>query len=167
MSIEQRPIEQAAASADSAEAAPIGHRAQRRAARAAPANGSASATPAVSAAKARTPRARAHTPKASPAVAAPVAAPAIVPVVRADANVDLESLRARLLASVTEHNPRANVEAVDRAFDLAVKAHDGQKRVSGEPYVVHPIASAQILADLGIDPIAIQGALLHDVPEDT
>ena len=42
-----------------------------------------------------------------------------------------------------------------------------RRRASGEPYVTHPIASAQILADLGIDPIAVQAALLHDVPEDT
>ncbi|HVA84779.1 MAG TPA: bifunctional (p)ppGpp synthetase/guanosine-3',5'-bis(diphosphate) 3'-pyrophosphohydrolase [Candidatus Saccharimonadales bacterium] len=81
--------------------------------------------------------------------------------------VDLGDLRIKLLASVAAHNPRADLDPVERAFDLAVEAHGGQKRVSGEPYVTHPIASAQILADLGIDPIAVQGALLHDVPEDT
>ena len=43
----------------------------------------------------------------------------------------------------------------------------GQLRASGEPYVTHPIASAQILAELGIDPVAVEAALLHDVPEDT
>ena len=56
---------------------------------------------------------------------------------------------------------------VERAYDLAVEAHAGQVRASGEPYVTHPIASAQILADLGIDPVADTAALLHDVPEDT
>ncbi len=56
---------------------------------------------------------------------------------------------------------------VDRAFDLAIEAHSSQVRASGEPYVTHPIASAQILADLGIDPVAVSAALLHDVPEDT
>ena len=54
-----------------------------------------------------------------------------------------------------------------RAFDVAVAAHDGQTRVTGEPFVTHPIASAQILAELGIDPVAVTAALLHDVPEDT
>ena len=53
------------------------------------------------------------------------------------------------------------------AFDLAVEAHTGQLRATGEPYVTHPIASAQITAELGIDPVAVQAALLHDVPEDT
>ena len=63
--------------------------------------------------------------------------------------------------------PRADLGPVGEAFDLAVTAHEGQRRATGEPYVTHPIASAQILAELGIDTIAIQAALLHDVPEDT
>jgi guanosine-3',5'-bis(diphosphate) 3'-pyrophosphohydrolase len=56
---------------------------------------------------------------------------------------------------------------IGAAFDLAVAAHEGQMRATGEPYVTHPIASAQITAELGIDPVAVQAALLHDVPEDT
>ena len=56
---------------------------------------------------------------------------------------------------------------IGAAFDLAVEAHEGQRRATGEPYVTHPIASAQITAELGIDPVAVQAALLHDVPEDT
>ena len=63
--------------------------------------------------------------------------------------------------------PRADLGPVGEAFDLAVTAHEGQRRATGEPYVTHPIATAQILAELGIDTIAIQAALLHDVPEDT
>jgi GTP pyrophosphokinase len=78
-----------------------------------------------------------------------------------------EPLRRNLLASLEKHHPQANLEDVRRAFDLAVEAHGDQLRASGEPYVTHPIASAQILADIGIDPIAVQAALLHDVPEDT
>ena len=80
---------------------------------------------------------------------------------------DFGELRAHLVATIAEHYPQADLEPVGRAFDLAVEAHDGQKRASGEPYITHPIASAQILADLGIDPVAIEAALLHDVPEDT
>ncbi|MDP9482414.1 MAG: bifunctional (p)ppGpp synthetase/guanosine-3',5'-bis(diphosphate) 3'-pyrophosphohydrolase, partial [Chloroflexota bacterium] len=78
-----------------------------------------------------------------------------------------EPLRKRLLAALEKHYPQAELDPVQRAFDMAVEAHAGQKRASGEAYVTHPIASAQILADLGIDPIAVQAALLHDVPEDT
>src|SRR6476469_1734768 len=80
---------------------------------------------------------------------------------------DLEVLRAALYAAILEEHPGADLEPVGRAFDVALAAHDGQTRVTGEPFVTHPIASAQILAELGIDTIAIQAALLHDVPEDT
>ena len=79
----------------------------------------------------------------------------------------LDGLRAQLLGAVAEHYPQADLEPVGRAFDLAVDAHEDQTRATGEPYVTHPIASAQIVADLGIDPVAVQAALLHDVPEDT
>ena len=81
--------------------------------------------------------------------------------------VDVEALRTALKASIAEHHPTADLTRVDAAFDLAVEAHTGQRRATGEPYVTHPIASAQILAELGIDPVAVQAALLHDVPEDT
>ncbi len=80
---------------------------------------------------------------------------------------DLEALRAHLFATVTAAHPGADLGPVGRAFDRAVEAHAGQKRATGEPYVIHPIASAQILAELGIDTTAIQAALLHDAPEDT
>jgi GTP diphosphokinase / guanosine-3',5'-bis(diphosphate) 3'-diphosphatase len=80
---------------------------------------------------------------------------------------DLEALKQHLLETVASHYPQADLEPVRGAFDLAVEAHTGQRRATGEPYVTHPIASAQITAELGIDPIAIQAALLHDVPEDT
>jgi GTP diphosphokinase / guanosine-3',5'-bis(diphosphate) 3'-diphosphatase len=80
---------------------------------------------------------------------------------------DLEQLRADLYAAILAEHPGADLDPVGAAFDLAVSAHEGQKRATGEPYVTHPIASAQILAELGIDTVAIQAALLHDVPEDT
>ncbi len=85
----------------------------------------------------------------------------------AGGKVDLESLRTALRTSIAEHHPTADLTAVDAAFDLAVEAHASQRRATGETYVTHPIASAQIVAELGIDPIAVQAALLHDVPEDT
>jgi guanosine-3',5'-bis(diphosphate) 3'-pyrophosphohydrolase len=79
----------------------------------------------------------------------------------------LAALTKHLTTAITRHDDGADVETVRRAVDFAVDAHGDQRRVSGEPYVTHPIAAAQILADLGIDPVAIQAALLHDVPEDT
>jgi GTP diphosphokinase / guanosine-3',5'-bis(diphosphate) 3'-diphosphatase len=85
----------------------------------------------------------------------------------APAEPDLGALRTQLLETVASHYPQADLEQVGAAFDLAVEAHAGQMRATGEPYVTHPIASAQITAELGIDPVAIQAALLHDVPEDT
>ena len=83
------------------------------------------------------------------------------------ANPDLGALRELLLATVAQHYPQADLHPIGEAFELAVQAHEGQRRATGEPYVTHPIASAQITAELGIDPTAIQAALLHDVPEDT
>src|SRR5215218_9292553 len=80
---------------------------------------------------------------------------------------DLEALRRDLHGALRAQHPQADLALVDRAFDLAVEAHQTQVRASGEPYVTHPIASAQILAELGIEPIAVSAALLHDVPEDT
>ncbi len=80
---------------------------------------------------------------------------------------DLKTLRRNLMDSLRQHHAQADLSMVDRAFDLAIEAHSSQVRASGEPYVTHPIASAQILADLGIDPVAVSAALLHDVPEDT
>src|SRR6185437_862984 len=83
------------------------------------------------------------------------------------ATTDLDVLQANLLDALRNHYPSADLTPVRGAFDLAVEAHEGQLRATGEPYVTHPIASAQILADLGIDPVAVAAALLHDVPEDT
>ena len=104
-------------------------------------------------------------PPKIPSRRGPRRAPAIRP--GGPGEIDLEALRSALKASIAEHHPTADLSGVDRAFDLAVDAHQGQPRATGEPYVTHPIASAQIVADLGIDPIAVEAALLHDVPEDT
>jgi guanosine-3',5'-bis(diphosphate) 3'-pyrophosphohydrolase len=126
-------------------------------------------TPAVPARPAAA-RSAATTPKTpkppkTPARRGPRRSPAVKP--DTNGEFDLEALRTALKASIAEHHPTAKLADVDRAFDLAVDAHSGQIRATGEPYVTHPIASAQILAELGIDPIAIEAALLHDVPEDT
>ena len=118
------------------------------------------------------------TPRTKPARETPAAAPRTAtratrraapaaPRRRPAGEPDLEALRAALLATIAEHYPDADPDPVNRAFDLAVEAHAGQRRATGEPYATHPIASAQILAELGVDAVAIQAALLHDVPEDT
>jgi guanosine-3',5'-bis(diphosphate) 3'-pyrophosphohydrolase len=78
-----------------------------------------------------------------------------------------EAAREPLMELLRAHHPQADLSVVERAFTLAIEAHRGQVRASGEPYVMHPIASAEILANLGIDPVAVAAALLHDVPEDT
>jgi GTP diphosphokinase / guanosine-3',5'-bis(diphosphate) 3'-diphosphatase len=79
----------------------------------------------------------------------------------------LEASIARLIETVRRDEPKADISAIERAIAFAIEAHGNQKRASGEPYVTHPIAAAQILADIDVDPISIQAAILHDVPEDT
>ncbi|SHM52691.1 GTP pyrophosphokinase [Caldanaerovirga acetigignens] len=68
---------------------------------------------------------------------------------------------------IKSYNPSANLELVDRAYEFAKKAHDGQHRISGELYIFHPLEVAMILADLELDTITIAAGLLHDVVEDT
>ena len=68
---------------------------------------------------------------------------------------------------VASHHPQADLGPVERAFDFAVVAHGDQRRATGEAYVTHPIAAAQTLAEMALDPASIEAALLHDVPEDT
>ena len=72
-----------------------------------------------------------------------------------------------LIAKIKSYNPEADLDTVRLAYDFAEDAHRGQFRKSGEPYIVHPLAAAHILADMRIDPIIVIATLLHDVPEDT
>ncbi|MFZ4895094.1 RelA/SpoT family protein [Plantibacter sp. Mn2098] len=72
-----------------------------------------------------------------------------------------------LMRTVRQHHPKADLALIERAYTVAERAHSGQKRQSGEPYITHPVAVAQILADLGIGPKTIVAALLHDTVEDT
>ncbi|WP_371740722.1 bifunctional (p)ppGpp synthetase/guanosine-3',5'-bis(diphosphate) 3'-pyrophosphohydrolase [Frigoribacterium sp. CFBP 13712] len=73
----------------------------------------------------------------------------------------------RLVKTVRMHHPKADLVIIERAYSVAEKAHRGQLRKSGEPYITHPVAVAQILADLGIGSKTIAAALLHDTVEDT
>ena len=72
-----------------------------------------------------------------------------------------------ILESVKRYQPNADTDLIRRAYELADAAHKGQKRVSGEDYIIHPLAVAKILTDLQIDDITISAAILHDVVEDT
>ena len=73
----------------------------------------------------------------------------------------------KLIQTMLDHNPKADVDLVRLAYEFAEHAHEGQKRMSGEPYIVHPLAAAQFLADMGAHAHIVAAALLHDVPEDT
>lgn len=73
----------------------------------------------------------------------------------------------RILRALRQTNPRADVALVERAYQVAKKAHEGQLRKSGEPYITHPLAVAEILVELGIGAKTIAAALLHDTVEDT
>ncbi|MFV0319419.1 MAG: RelA/SpoT family protein [Microbacterium sp.] len=72
-----------------------------------------------------------------------------------------------LLRTVRANHPKGDLAVIERAYAVAARAHEGQVRRSGEPYITHPVAVAQILADLGLGPRAIAAALLHDTVEDT
>jgi len=76
---------------------------------------------------------------------------------------EYEILKTRILG----YNPDSDIDLVRRAFELGARAHSFQDRASGEPYFVHPIAVANLLADLRLDDASIATALLHDVVEDT
>lgn len=71
-----------------------------------------------------------------------------------------------LMHAVNKYLPADRASAVEHSLEYAIKAHDGQVRESGEPFIVHPIATAVRLADMRLDATTIQAALLHDVIED-
>ncbi|GAA3771893.1 GTP pyrophosphokinase [Microbacterium kribbense] len=73
----------------------------------------------------------------------------------------------QLIRTVRTHHPKGDLSIIERAYSTADAAHRGQQRQSGEPYITHPLAVAQILADLGLGPRAVAAALLHDTVEDT
>ena len=73
----------------------------------------------------------------------------------------------QLVTTLKTYLPEAGIERVIRAYEFGSDAHEGQKRRSGEPYISHPVAVAQELAELHLDEQAVIAALLHDVVEDT
>lgn len=75
--------------------------------------------------------------------------------------------REEFLQTIADYNPKYDLELIGRAYDKAKEMHEGQLRKSGEPYLIHPLAVAEILADLGMDEDTIVAGLMHDVVEDT
>ncbi|TRW43163.1 RelA/SpoT family protein [Georgenia yuyongxinii] len=72
-----------------------------------------------------------------------------------------------LLRAVRANHPKADTQLIVRAYTVAERAHRGQQRKSGDPYITHPVAVATILAELGMTPSTLAAALLHDTVEDT
>ena len=72
-----------------------------------------------------------------------------------------------LKQSLVDSGRPYDFDMIDRAYALAEKAHGGQRRRSGEPYICHPLSVASILVELGMDSESIAAALMHDVAEDT
>ncbi len=81
--------------------------------------------------------------------------------------MDIYKMYDELIENVKKYHPSENYEKLEYAFNFAVKAHEGQMRKSGEPYIVHPIGVAIILSELELDFESIISGLLHDVIEDT
>lgn len=72
-----------------------------------------------------------------------------------------------LLRTVRTTHPKEDLSVIERAYDVAERAHRGQMRKSGDPYITHPLAVATILSELGMTPPTLAAALLHDTVEDT
>lgn len=78
-----------------------------------------------------------------------------------------ETLYEKLIQEIHRYHPSADLTLVEKAYQTALKAHENQKRKSGEPYIIHPLNVALILAELELDKESIIAGLLHDVIEDT
>ncbi len=78
-----------------------------------------------------------------------------------------DELYEELIASVHRYHPSADISLIEKAYHVASKAHEGQVRKSGEPYIIHPLSVAIILASLELDKETIAAGILHDVLEDT
>ncbi len=78
-----------------------------------------------------------------------------------------EVLYNELITSVNKYHPSTDISMIEKAYTIAKNAHEGQVRKSGEPYIIHPLCVAIILADLELDKETIVAGILHDVVEDT
>src|SRR5579859_241393 len=72
-----------------------------------------------------------------------------------------------LLDMMRENRPGEDLDLIQRAYEFSLEHHKNQTRASGEPYLVHPLEVALVLAEMKMDPVAIAAGLLHDSVEDT
>lgn len=75
-------------------------------------------------------------------------------------------MAAALLKAVCAAHPGVDIGPIERAYSVAVRVHDGQRRKSGDPFITHPIAVATIVTAIGMSPDTVCAALLHDTVED-
>ena len=73
----------------------------------------------------------------------------------------------KLIKMIRQYHPSDDISMIEKAYRIAYKAHDGQLRKSGEPYIIHPVCVCIILAELELDKETIVAGMLHDVVEDT
>ncbi len=84
-----------------------------------------------------------------------------------DYDKEVEQLYEELMAEIRKYHPSRDLSLIEKAYKLAYEAHHDQRRKSGEPYIIHPLSVAKILAELELDRESIAAGLLHDVVEDT
>ena len=72
-----------------------------------------------------------------------------------------------IIDRILDYSPDSDLDLIDKAYIFSARVHEGQVRLSGEPYLSHPLEVAYILADMNLDPVSIAAGLLHDVVEDT
>src|SRR6266567_2385481 len=96
----------------------------------------------------------------------PATAPAPKPP-RSISTAEIDSRFEALLVQVRANRPNEDVSLIRKAWDFCVQHHAGQVRASGEPYIIHPLEVAEVLAEMKLDATAIAAALLHDAVEDT
>ena len=72
-----------------------------------------------------------------------------------------------MMTAIRKHMPNADLELIQKAVEYADTKHQHQKRKDGSPYIIHPLAVAEIVTEIGLDQDSVLGALLHDCIEDT
>src|SRR5215831_8379027 len=107
---------------------------------------------------------RQPTPAASTATARPAAAETVRPLLDQSA---IDRRFESLLRRVQANRPTEDIALIRKAWEFCVQHHKGQMRASGEPYVIHPLEVAEVLAEMKLDATAIAAGLLHDAVEDT
>ena len=81
--------------------------------------------------------------------------------------MQIDTLFERIIERIKQYNPKGDFDMLIKAYELSRQAHEGQTRASGEPFIIHPLEVAYLLADLELDMPTIIAAILHDVIEDT